>query len=686
MSLSGVPPLLLQLAGREQSPAEMPPNEEEDEDQQMSDSDEMPYIKCEAVYGEDDEDDDMSALPFVRTEMREEDEDDDEEKMKFGMKAPEVGAYVKCSVPSCHSYFEVGNPKYEGFSHFKFPEDPNLRRRWIGIIGQKEDWKPEGAMICSNHFPEGSFVNVVECIQETGQLLSKRTLKPGALPTINLELPASWNMQRLVLPPNNGVQAVTPIAPALPRLAPAAVPPPTPIRSPYCQGRAITLTKNGKRRGRPPKNRPPDDYSPSMSISQLVSTPMAASPVAKSETTTPNTIAATPSSSSSNGVSKPTQMLSQASASVPSPNNPYGISKQLPPFQLLGMGKRKRGRPRKEDSLRRMAECVAVEGAMGWKNNWRRNIPNKRRKLLPALHRPLQNSMSDHQNRIVQLECNVDINNFLNISMNEDSDIDRKPNPLRDLNYFKTLSSNITDLSAASLAELRKIVQGTIDRLRKSEALKTAKREELERRRKEDAKGEYEAKDKRLDVDVKIPPSVSIKAVGPKSSHQGSSSVEEEPIPALTITIRREKTNGTVLGSDNIPAPVVSVTKKEPVDLPPDVSPQNEPNPTDSRISSIKKDGDSSSGEQPSEHEEGQEEDDDEGQGEQEEDDGHGEQEEEEGDSESDNKDGAGESESDNKDGGQDEVEPIENGDASSSIESEDDADGGNEINGESES
>ncbi|KAF6201425.1 hypothetical protein GE061_005873 [Apolygus lucorum] len=236
MSLSGVPPLLLQLAGREQAPAEMPPNDDEDDDQQMSDSDDMPYIKCEAVYGEDDEDDDMSALPFVRTEMREEDDDDDEDKMKFGMKAPEVGTYVKCSVPSCHSYFEVGNPKYEGFSHFKFPEDPNLRRRWIGIIGQKEDWKPEGAMICSNHFPEGSFVNVVECIQETGQLLSKRTLKPGALPTINLELPASWNMQRLVLPPNNGVQAVTPIAPALPRLAPAAVPPPTPIRSPYCQG------------------------------------------------------------------------------------------------------------------------------------------------------------------------------------------------------------------------------------------------------------------------------------------------------------------------------------------------------------------------------------------------------------------------------------------------------------------
>ncbi|KAF6200631.1 hypothetical protein GE061_005074 [Apolygus lucorum] len=383
---------------------------------------------------------------------------------------------------------------------------------------------------------------------------------------------------------------------------------------------------------------------------------MAASPVAKSETTTPNPSAATPSSSNSNGVSKPSPVLSQTSPSIPGPNNPYGITtKQLPPFQLLGMGKRKRGRPRKEDSLRRMAECVAVEGAMGWKNNWRRNIPNKRRKLLPALHRPLQNSMSDQQNRMVQLECNVDINNFLNISMNEGGDIERKPNPVRDLNYFKSLSSNITDLSPSSLSELRKIVQGSLDRLRKSDALKAAKREEMERRRREEAKSEFEAKDKRIDVDVKIPPSVSIKA--------------------------------------------------EPVDLPPDVFPENEQNSADDRISIVKVEGGSSSGEQPSEHEEGAEDDDEErgeheeehGEHEEEDDDVQGEQEEEEGDSESDNKDvagesesdnkdGAGESESENKDGGQEENEPIENGEASSSIDSEEDADGGNEINGESES
>lgn len=125
--------------------------------------------------------------------------------------------------------------------------------------------------------------------------------------------------------------------------------------------------------------------------------------------------------------------------------------------------------------------------------------------------------------------------------------------------------SNVGDLSAKSLGELCRVVEGTLERLRKSDAAARMK-------------NEMEAvknvtKDMKAEVDVKLPPSLSIKAVGPKTSNHISSAMEEEPIPALTITIKRE---GKLVNGDALPLKVEDI-KRDSLDIkvePKDVKPE----------------------------------------------------------------------------------------------------------------
>jgi len=52
---------------------------------------------------------------------------------------------------ACGNVFEKGN----GIHFYKFPEDPDLRVKWIGAVGRK-GWHPtKFTRICSKHFISG---------------------------------------------------------------------------------------------------------------------------------------------------------------------------------------------------------------------------------------------------------------------------------------------------------------------------------------------------------------------------------------------------------------------------------------------------------------------------------------------------------------------------------------------------
>lgn len=58
--------------------------------------------------------------------------------------------------------------------YYRFPNDPNLRRRWILATKRKDFIPSKNSSLCSDHFEESDF--------EIGGL--RRQLKPGVIPSL----------------------------------------------------------------------------------------------------------------------------------------------------------------------------------------------------------------------------------------------------------------------------------------------------------------------------------------------------------------------------------------------------------------------------------------------------------------------------------------------------------------------
>ncbi|XP_058838199.1 zinc finger protein 354B-like [Topomyia yanbarensis] len=87
----------------------------------------------------------------------------------------------KCCVSDCNSNYDAVLRKGQSvISTFKFPDDPELRNRWIRAVKRGDNWKPgTTASVCINHFQP-------EDILKYGK---PAKLKPNAVPTIfGLEL------------------------------------------------------------------------------------------------------------------------------------------------------------------------------------------------------------------------------------------------------------------------------------------------------------------------------------------------------------------------------------------------------------------------------------------------------------------------------------------------------------------
>ncbi|XP_076282066.1 uncharacterized protein LOC143209798 [Lasioglossum baleicum] len=94
----------------------------------------------------------------------------------------------KCCVPKCNSNYATCGAKYTPV--FRFPQDENLKRKWIQNIN-REDWVPsKWSVVCAKHFPEDmiSSQTIIKDSNGTGRKLfkSKIKLRTGAVPQIFL--------------------------------------------------------------------------------------------------------------------------------------------------------------------------------------------------------------------------------------------------------------------------------------------------------------------------------------------------------------------------------------------------------------------------------------------------------------------------------------------------------------------
>ena len=86
---------------------------------------------------------------------------------------------MNCAVAIC--------PSPPGISYFRFPKDQKLRKLWATACKRKDTFNEETSRICENHFLPTDFVRDLR--SELMNWPSRKTLKDGSLPSINLSLP-----------------------------------------------------------------------------------------------------------------------------------------------------------------------------------------------------------------------------------------------------------------------------------------------------------------------------------------------------------------------------------------------------------------------------------------------------------------------------------------------------------------
>ncbi|BFZ14269.1 hypothetical protein BsWGS_17308 [Bradybaena similaris] len=93
-------------------------------------------------------------------------------------------AFDKCCVPGCRS-------NYRGKSHtpvFRFPSRPNLKKKWLELIGRRNYVVNKDSVVCAKHFQPHFLITVNHVKQDDGTILivprTTPKLQSGALPTV----------------------------------------------------------------------------------------------------------------------------------------------------------------------------------------------------------------------------------------------------------------------------------------------------------------------------------------------------------------------------------------------------------------------------------------------------------------------------------------------------------------------
>jgi len=90
----------------------------------------------------------------------------------------------KCAVISCRHVFQKFDPN-AAYKFHNFPADPELQQIWLKRCRVKDDFNPNSAKVCTDHFlPDDYERNFKE---EMKNPLFKRKLKPTAIPSQLLE-------------------------------------------------------------------------------------------------------------------------------------------------------------------------------------------------------------------------------------------------------------------------------------------------------------------------------------------------------------------------------------------------------------------------------------------------------------------------------------------------------------------
>ncbi|GAB6029050.1 hypothetical protein CHUAL_004836 [Chamberlinius hualienensis] len=100
-----------------------------------------------------------------------------------------------CAVALCRNYTKT--TKGTNVKYFSFPRDPSTQEEWVLRCGRETEFNVNNSRICSEHFIQEDFER--DLMNELLGLPIKRTLKPTALPTINIKTSSTALRNRSVV-------------------------------------------------------------------------------------------------------------------------------------------------------------------------------------------------------------------------------------------------------------------------------------------------------------------------------------------------------------------------------------------------------------------------------------------------------------------------------------------------------
>lgn len=85
---------------------------------------------------------------------------------------------LRCAVAACNNSLIRTKARNEEISYHSFPNDANLRSKWVQACQRTENFNPDTSCICSTHFPKENFE--LDFRKQLMGTKAKRRLKPNS--------------------------------------------------------------------------------------------------------------------------------------------------------------------------------------------------------------------------------------------------------------------------------------------------------------------------------------------------------------------------------------------------------------------------------------------------------------------------------------------------------------------------
>jgi hypothetical protein len=105
----------------------------------------------------------------------------------------------KCCIPECRGNYDATEERSDDkVSVFRFPDDPDLRAKWIRMIPRKDYPVTENTVVCEKHFAAEFIIRVDVVTRPDGSVITEPRKRPKLTQdTISVDFSAHAELPRI---------------------------------------------------------------------------------------------------------------------------------------------------------------------------------------------------------------------------------------------------------------------------------------------------------------------------------------------------------------------------------------------------------------------------------------------------------------------------------------------------------